>query len=51
VRGWKYYAPVEKHLRACLANKSAAISATAAQAAQKPRSPCTDQERLLLLCK
>ncbi|WP_434111261.1 TAXI family TRAP transporter solute-binding subunit [Paraburkholderia caffeinilytica] len=51
VRGWKYYGPVEKHLRACLANKSAAISATAAQAAQKPRSACTDQERLLLLCK
>lgn len=51
VRGWKYYGPVEKHLRACLANKSAAISATAAQAAQKPRSTCTDQERLLLLCK
>ncbi|SOF01601.1 hypothetical protein SAMN05446635_9702 [Burkholderia sp. OK233] len=51
VRGWKYYGPVEKHLRACLANKSAAISATAAQAAQKPRSSCTDQERLLLLCK
>ncbi len=51
VRGWKYYAPVEKHLRACLANKSAAISATAAQAAPKPRSTCSDQERLLLLCK
>ncbi|MFM0183675.1 TAXI family TRAP transporter solute-binding subunit [Paraburkholderia aspalathi] len=51
VRGWKYYGPVEKHLRACLANKSAGISAAAAQAAQKPRSSCTDQERLLLLCK
>lgn len=51
VRGWKYYGPVEKHLRACLANKSAALSATAAQAVQKPRSACTDQERLLLLCK
>jgi TRAP transporter TAXI family solute receptor len=51
VRGWKYYGPVEKHLRACLANRSAAISATAAQAAQKPRSACTEQERLLLLCK
>ncbi|WNC91998.1 TAXI family TRAP transporter solute-binding subunit [Paraburkholderia sp. FT54] len=53
VRGWKYYSPVEKHLRACLANKSAAISATATQqqAAPKPRPTCTDQERLLLLCK
>ncbi|MGF6574390.1 hypothetical protein SAMN05443245_4157 [Paraburkholderia fungorum] len=52
VRGWKYYSPVEKHLRACLANKSAAMSAAAAtQPVQKPRSSCTDQERLLLLCK
>ncbi|MFL9892051.1 hypothetical protein SAMN02787142_4722 [Burkholderia sp. WP9] len=51
VRGWKYYSPVEKHLRACLANKSAAINATAAQAAPKPRPTCSDQERLLLLCK
>lgn len=53
VRGWKYYGPVEKHLRACLANRSATINATAAaaQAARKPRPSCTDQERLLLLCK
>ncbi|MFM0397246.1 TAXI family TRAP transporter solute-binding subunit [Paraburkholderia phytofirmans] len=52
VRGWKYYSPVEKHLRACLTNKSAAMSATAAQqGTAKPRPTCTDQERLLLLCK
>ncbi|CAB3706622.1 TAXI family TRAP transporter solute-binding subunit [Paraburkholderia rhynchosiae] len=51
VRGWKYYPPVEKHLRACLANRSAGINAAAAQAVQKPRSNCTEQERLLLLCK
>ena len=51
VRGWKYYGPVEKHLRACLTNKSMAVNAAAAQAVQKPRSTCTDQERLLLLCK
>ncbi|RDJ99929.1 TAXI family TRAP transporter solute-binding subunit [Paraburkholderia lacunae] len=51
VRGWRYYAPVEKHLRACLANKSAAINAATMQATPKPRPSCTDQERLLLLCK
>jgi TRAP transporter TAXI family solute receptor len=52
VRGWKYYSPVEKHLRACLVNKSAAMSATAVQqGVPKPRPTCTDQERLLLLCK
>jgi TRAP transporter TAXI family solute receptor len=51
VRGWKYYPPVEKHLRACLANRSAGINAAAAQVSEKPRSNCTSQERLLLLCK
>ncbi|MDR6477877.1 TRAP transporter TAXI family solute receptor [Burkholderia sp. OAS925] len=53
VRGWKYYPPVEKHLRACLANRTASVNAAAAaaQVAQKPRSTCTNQERLLLLCK
>jgi TRAP transporter TAXI family solute receptor len=53
VRGWKYYGPVEKHLRACLANRtSTTVSATAAaQSAPKPRAACSDQERLLLLCK
>ncbi|QQC67449.1 TAXI family TRAP transporter solute-binding subunit [Paraburkholderia ginsengisoli] len=51
VRGWKYYGPVEKHLRACLTNRTAAMNATATQAAQKPRATCSDQERLLLLCK
>ncbi|KXU88755.1 C4-dicarboxylate ABC transporter substrate-binding protein [Paraburkholderia monticola] len=52
VRGWKYYGPVEKHLRACLANRSAAMSSTAAQqAAPKPHTPCSEQERMLLLCK
>jgi len=51
VRGWKYYGPVEKHLRACIANRSAAISAAAAQPAPKPHAPCSEQERMLLLCK
>ncbi|MDR7008575.1 MULTISPECIES: TAXI family TRAP transporter solute-binding subunit [Paraburkholderia] len=51
VRGWKYYPPVEKHLRACLASRSAGINAAAAQVSEKPRSNCTNQERLLLLCK
>ena len=52
VRGWKYYAPVEKRLRACLANHGAVVSAAAAQQpAPKPHMPCSEQERMLLLCK
>ncbi|MDE1181773.1 TAXI family TRAP transporter solute-binding subunit [Paraburkholderia sp.] len=52
-KGWKYYGPVEKRLRTCAATRTAAASATPQQASQKTqvRSSCTDQERLLLLCK
>ncbi|TDN63547.1 TAXI family TRAP transporter solute-binding subunit [Paraburkholderia sp. BL10I2N1] len=55
-KGWKYYPPMEKRLRACIAHKSAGATATPAaatpeetvQKASKP--PCSEQERLLLLC-
>ncbi|WP_248323154.1 TAXI family TRAP transporter solute-binding subunit [Caballeronia sp. Sq4a] len=59
-RGWKYYPPMEKHLRACIAKRAAlAQSQGSAQtvsargtdaAAQKKKSSCTAQEKLLLLC-
>ncbi|CAG4926677.1 TAXI family TRAP transporter solute-binding subunit [Paraburkholderia saeva] len=55
-KGWKYYPPVEKRLRACLAHKTAvaatnnAAPATTDDPAKSPKRPCTDQERLLLLC-
>jgi TRAP transporter TAXI family solute receptor len=52
-KGWKYYPPMEKRLRACIAHKVAAAplaqGVEAAQKADAPR-PCTEQERLLLLC-
>jgi TRAP transporter TAXI family solute receptor len=58
-RGWKYYSPVEKRLRACMrkmaaANSTAAATATAdAATAVVPKAPkraCTDQEKVLMLC-
>jgi hypothetical protein len=53
-KGWRYYAPVEKHLRACLAHKAAATTAAAPAnddpAPKAPKRTCSDQERLLLLC-
>jgi TRAP transporter TAXI family solute receptor len=59
-RGWKYYPPIEKHLRACITRRAAlAQSQGSAQtisahgtdaAAQKKKSNCTAQEKLLLLC-
>ncbi|HXZ06665.1 MAG TPA: TAXI family TRAP transporter solute-binding subunit, partial [Paraburkholderia sp.] len=54
-KGWKYYGPVEKHLRQCIAHRTVASAATPAaatvDAAPKPaKRPCSDEERLLLLC-
>jgi len=60
-RGWKYYPPMEKHLRACIAQRTAAeqsqaparrVAARDAEAAaQKPKkASCSAQEKLLLLC-
>ncbi|BAO88476.1 TRAP transporter solute receptor TAXI family protein [Caballeronia cordobensis] len=61
-KGWKYYPPMEKHLRACIAQRNAAADqsqnptrrvATRQQDAttQKPKKEsCTAQEKLLLLC-
>jgi TRAP transporter TAXI family solute receptor len=53
-KGWQYYAPVEKHLRACVARREAGMtSATPAQTADKApvKSNCTDEARVLMLCK
>jgi hypothetical protein len=55
-KGWKYYPPMEKRLRACIAHKSAGATATptaatAEESVQKAgKRPCSEQERLLLLC-
>jgi uncharacterized protein len=60
-KGWQYYPPVEKHLKACLAHRAAAQAAGTAGAAGAERAaatttqktnrrPCSEQERLLLLC-
>ncbi len=44
-QGWRYYGPMEKRLRACISGQEAA----SASAASRP--PCTDQERVLGICK
>jgi TRAP transporter TAXI family solute receptor len=56
-RGWKYYPPVEKRLRACIRKMAStttgapAEDATAVPVAQKaPKRACTDQEKVLMLC-
>ncbi|WP_244816321.1 TAXI family TRAP transporter solute-binding subunit [Caballeronia sp. Lep1P3] len=58
-RGWKYYPPMEKHLRACIAKRAAlaqsqgaaqTVSARGTEDAAKKKSTCTAQEKVLLLC-
>ncbi|WP_129564082.1 TAXI family TRAP transporter solute-binding subunit [Paraburkholderia dokdonensis] len=52
-KGWQYYPPVEQRLKACIARRAAMQTAMpqAPTAEQKVTGrPCTDQERLLLLC-
>jgi hypothetical protein len=53
-KGWQYYGPVEKHLRACVARREAGTTTPApAQTAEKApvKSNCTDEARVLMLCK
>lgn len=42
-QGWRYYAPTERSLRGCLANGG--------PAAARPGAACSQQERVLGLCK
>jgi len=56
-KGWQYYPPIERRLKACFAHRNA-MQAAAGSAATPQRTvarkvaarPCTDEERLLLLC-
>lgn len=49
-QGWRYYAPMERRMRACMANHAALI--TPASDKPPPRTrPCTEQEMVLAICK
>lgn len=51
-RGWLYYPPVERQLRACIAERSArASSASLPPAATPSLRACTEQERVLGICR
>jgi TRAP transporter TAXI family solute receptor len=52
-KGWRYYAPIERTMRSCIAHRANATAATA-DPTPKPRassSSCTEEQRLLLLCE
>ncbi|RZL89434.1 MAG: TAXI family TRAP transporter solute-binding subunit [Variovorax sp.] len=50
-QGWRYYPPMEKRLRACIAGQTARNAPAAAAKPQARTRPCTDQEMVLALCK
>jgi len=50
-QGWRYYPPMEKRLRACIAGKTGAVSAASSAPPQPRNRPCTEQEVVLALCK
>jgi TRAP transporter TAXI family solute receptor len=50
-QGWRYYAPTEKRMRACIAKRSAVgFSAAGGTALPSPRN-CTEQELVLGICR
>jgi TRAP-type uncharacterized transport system substrate-binding protein len=48
-RGWRYYAPMERVLRGCAPNP--AVQRPVPPAAPRPAAACTQQERILGLCR
>lgn len=48
-QGWRYFGPMEKKMRACIANR--AVPAAAPAGAQAPARACTEQELVLGLCR
>ena len=53
-QGWRYYPPMEKRLRACIAGRTlsntGAFGRGASQAPSQPQRPCTEQELVLGIC-
>lgn len=51
-QGWRYFAPMEKKLRACMPGKASFATPTPTPAKPVVRTrPCTEQENVLGLCK
>jgi len=52
-QGWRYYGPMEKRLRACIAGQAAVAAQASARAAPAPAPArkCTEQELVLAICK
>lgn len=51
-QGWRYYPPMEKRLRACIARQKAAagVGAFGRPVQSQPQRPCTEQELVLGIC-
>jgi uncharacterized protein len=49
-RGWRYYPPTEKRLRACIARIAANGGGATPVTQRAPKRSCTDAEKVLMLC-
>ncbi|WP_076999739.1 TAXI family TRAP transporter solute-binding subunit [Variovorax sp. KK3] len=49
-QGWRYYPPMEKRLRACMASRMASTAAPS-PVSERPSRACTEQELVLGLCR
>ena len=49
-QGWRYYGPMEKRLRTCIAGQAAAAASYTSNPPPRTR-PCTEQEMVLGICK
>lgn len=51
-QGWRYYGPMEKRLRSCIAGQTAAAASNFTSSNPPPRTrPCTEQEVVLGICR
>jgi TRAP transporter TAXI family solute receptor len=50
-RDWRYYPPMEKRIRACIAGQEGRRRTAAAQTQPPPARACSEQELVLGLCK
>jgi uncharacterized protein len=50
-KGWRYYSPMERTLRSCIAQRESGTTSTATAQPARAAAACTGERRLLLLCK
>ena len=50
-QGWRYYAPMEKRMRACMSGQPAFAARPSSAKVERPARACTEQELVLGICR